>query len=165
MKRYLWLFAIGYLLAFSALRAEADAVKILNVSPNKNIVGLYEKFELSIDIEAAYTNPYDPDDIDLSAEFVSPKGKIYKIAAFYYQAYKRSISSMGGPQALEEAGSPTWKARFSPTQAGTWKYILTLKTQAGSFKSSPLTFKCSPSSNRGFIRVSKKAANYFAFDD
>src|SRR3989338_8060809 len=122
MKRYLWLFAIGYLLAFSALRAEADAVKILNVSPNKNIVGLYEKFELSIDIEAAYTNPYDPDDIDLSAEFVSPKGKIYKIPAFYYQGYKRSLSNGGGKQVLEEAGAPAWKVRFSPTEIRMWKY-------------------------------------------
>ena len=35
-------------------------------------VGLYEKFELIVDLEATYSNPFDPDQVDLWAEFTVP---------------------------------------------------------------------------------------------
>ena len=45
-------------------------------------IGLYEKFELALDLEATYNNPFDPDEVDLWAEFTAPSGKVQKIWGF-----------------------------------------------------------------------------------
>src|ERR1035438_6060549 len=46
-------------------------------------VGRYEKVELRVDVQAAFENPYDPDDVDVGAEFTAPSGRVWKIWAFY----------------------------------------------------------------------------------
>ena len=50
---------------------------------NQDSVGKYEKLELTVALTATYENPYDPDQIDLSAEFTSPAGKVWKVNGFY----------------------------------------------------------------------------------
>src|SRR3990170_3716579 len=46
-------------------------------------IGLYEKFELNIDLRATFSNPFDPEEVDLWAEFTAPSGKVQKIWGFY----------------------------------------------------------------------------------
>src|SRR5208282_1892216 len=75
---------------------------------------LYDKFEASFSMKADYTNPFDPDQIDITATFTSPSGKQWPIHGFYY-------SSIGG----------MWKLRFSPDEAGTWKYTIQVKDKTG----------------------------------
>ena len=55
----------------------AKPPSILSVRADSREVGLYEKLELRIDVDATFTNPFDPDEIDLRAEFTSPSGKKY----------------------------------------------------------------------------------------
>lgn len=49
-----------------------------------------KKFELDIDAEFE-GNPYDPDEINVYGEFLSPTGKIYEMPAFYYEDYNREF--------------------------------------------------------------------------
>ena len=57
------------------------------------------------------TNPYDPEEIDLSAEFTSPAGKVWKINGFY--------------------DGKAYKIRFAANETGAWKYVVAPKTPAG----------------------------------
>ena len=57
-----------------AARAEGPTVRSVWPSTSSQ-VGLYEKFELRIDLDAKYSNPFDPQQIDVQAEFISPSGK------------------------------------------------------------------------------------------
>ena len=66
-KRY---FAIVFFALFSVTMvnlAAGQQPSILSVRAESRTVGLYEKFELRVDLKAAYDNPFDPDQIDLSA--------------------------------------------------------------------------------------------------
>src|SRR3990170_3995340 len=63
-------------------------------------VGMYEKLELNIDLRATYSNPFDPDEVDLWAEFTAPSGKVQKIWGFYNPARWASA----------------WMVRFAPTE-------------------------------------------------
>ncbi len=38
-------------------------------------VGLYEKLELFLNFDADFTNPFDPEELDIMATFVSPSGE------------------------------------------------------------------------------------------
>ena len=67
----LWL-GSAFLLAVAPAAAEPPAV--VSVEANAEQVGLYEKVELRLDLDASFTNPFDPDQIDLCAEFTAPSG-------------------------------------------------------------------------------------------
>ncbi len=56
--------------------------------------------------DATFTNPYNPEEIDLYAWFYSPNGDSVKMNGFYdnYQ------------------GADLWKIRFAANQAGSWEY-------------------------------------------
>ena len=100
---------IAPLFMFSLL-AHASAPKITWMKSNSDSVGLYEKFEISLNLNAEYTNPFDPDQIDLMAVFTAPSGKKWPINGFY-----------------EYSHGAAWKLRFSPNELGNWTYSLELK--------------------------------------
>jgi len=75
----------------------------------------YEKLELRIELRATYQNPYDPDQLDLWAEFTAPSGKVWKIWGFYNPS----------------SWSALWMVRFTPVETGTWHYVVKVKDHEG----------------------------------
>jgi hypothetical protein len=65
------------LAAFSLQAAPAITAVVKNPEP----AGKYEKLELTVALTATYTNAYDPDQIDLSAQFTAPSGKLWSSLA------------------------------------------------------------------------------------
>ena len=57
--------------------------QILFIRANKDTVAVYEKWELSMDVKAEYVNPFNPEDISITAHFISPSGIPWKINGFY----------------------------------------------------------------------------------
>lgn len=114
------------------------APEILNLRQRPDTLGLYEKFEISFNINNGneYVNPFDPDEIDIMASFTSPTGKLWKIPGFYYY-------SMG----------TLWKVRFSPDEPGIWNYTITIKDKGGEVSSKAQSFLALKSSRKGSIVV------------
>ena len=100
--------------------------EIINIQQRQDSVGLYEKFEVSLNLQAEFVNPFDPDEIDITATFTSPAGKEWKINGFYYYT-----SGM------------LWKIRFSPNETGLWKYSVRVRDKNGETTSEPKSFKTS----------------------
>ena len=142
---------------------KSEELKISGITENSKIIGLYKKFELTLGIRATYDNPYDPEDIDLTAEFTSPSGRRSVIPGFFYQDFKRVIDK--NQEFLVPADSPVWKIRFTPTEAGKWKYKIKIKDRTGEIASQEAIFECQPSKEHGFVRVSTGDPLYFEFDD
>jgi hypothetical protein len=100
-------------------------------------VGLYEKFELNVDLRATFSNPFDPEEVDLWAEFTAPSGKVQKIWGFYNPGRFGAV----------------WMVRFAPTETGTWKYRLHVRDREGTAESRPGEFRCLPSKRHGFVTI------------
>ncbi|MBM4037881.1 MAG: DUF5060 domain-containing protein [Planctomycetes bacterium] len=154
------------------LEPEREPLRVTNFRENRLEVGRYEKFELTFDINRSVTNPFDPDHVKIDATFRDPQGKSVIIPAFYYQNYVRRIKN--DREELVPVGAGTWKVRFAPTVEGAYTYYLTVSYTPGRPRGGkpgpPLvtgkrSFRCVPSSRKGFIRVCKKDPNYFAFDN
>ena len=111
-------------------------------------VACYEKLELIVDLQATFQNPYDPDQVALWAEFTAPSGKVWKIWGFYNQS----------------STSALWMIRFTPTEAGNWRYAVKVKDTEGTAESQPAQFTVTGSKHPGFIGI---AANkrYLQFSD
>lgn len=97
----------------------------------------YEKFELRIDLRATFDNPYDPDQVDLWAEFKAPSGKEWKIWGFYNPSTWASL----------------WMVRFTPDEAGLWQCIVKVRDREGTAESKPREFTVLPSEHRGFLKI------------
>lgn len=119
--------------------------KIIAVKQNASEIGAYEKFELSLELQAAYENPYDPEELNLSAVFLSPGGKQWKINGFF-----------------DGAG---WLVRFAPNEIGSWKYRLSVKDKTGTTISAEAGFNTVESSNHGWIQLSSSNKRYLEYSD
>ena len=129
--------------------------KITKVSfPNS--VKIFDLYEISFQL-GSYNNPYDPEIIDVYAEFVSPEGNLFKVNGFYFEGY--SFQQINGhEQAQVERGSFGWRIRFTPNQTGSWRFTIHAKDKHGettlsTYESKACAFNClAVDSCTGFIR-------------
>ena len=119
-------------------------------SVNSETVGLYEKFEVTVDLgDSVYENPYNPDEIDLSAVFISPTGVEWSVFGFYD----------------DYENADAWKVRFSPNETGQWEYTVYKTDREGSEHSGVGTFTAIQSDRHGWIEVSKENPHYMQYED
>src|SRR5688572_2369907 len=76
--------------------------EIVSIRQVQDSVGLYERFEISLNLKCEFYNPFDPDEIDISATFISPSGKNRRVYGFYDYNF-----------------GMLWQIRFSPNEIGT----------------------------------------------
>ncbi|SFS75410.1 DUF5060 domain-containing protein [Paenibacillus sp. BC26] len=125
----------------------AKAPIIRNVVANADAIELYSKFELTLEMDADYKNPYDPREIDLSMDLTSPSGKKWSVNGFY------------------DGTGFAWKVRFSPDEAGKWSYRLHAVTAGAATEGPPASFEAAPAKRRGWIQVSDDNKRYLEYRD
>ena len=118
---------------------------ITTVTRSADTVGKYTKLELAVALTAAYTNPYDFDQVDLSATFTSPSSKTWKISGFYDSLLQ-------------------FRVRFSPNELGTYTYSVTVKDSTGTSQSVTGSFVCKASTYHGWVKIAPNN-RYFSYDD
>ncbi len=126
---------------------------------NKDTVALYSKFELTITLTASFSNPFNPNELNLRAVFTSPTGKSYTLYGFYYQDFIRT----GPPETLAVNGPPIWKIRFVPNEIGTWTYTILCTDNSGTGSYPTKFFHSISSNNPGFVRRANN--RYLKFDN
>lgn len=69
------------------------------------------------------------------------------------------------PIRLTPRGAPEWRVRFTPTQIGRYSMRLSARDHTGETLSEATSFTVGPSTNPGFVRVSREDPHYFVFDN
>ena len=131
----------GAVLAACSLPA---AAAVTSVTKNAPSVGKYTKLELTVGLSDTYANPYDPDEIDLSAEFTAPSKKVWKVNGFF--------------------DGTAYKVRFAANETGDWSYVVSAKDAKGTAKGEAGTFACQDSKLHGWVRVAPNK-RYLQCDD
>ncbi len=138
----------GYIQKTSYTSGVAPVVSVKKI--NSGTVKKYEKLEITLDLEnVVIHNPYNPDEIDVYAEFTSPSGKKLRVNGFY-DDYNHADA---------------WKIRFSTGETGEWSCRVFVKNNGGIGQSDLVSFKVVDSDHHGWIRVSKTDPHYFSYDD
>ena len=125
---------------------------IHDVSWSTGAVEQWSKLEISVDLSASFSNPYDYDDIHLKGVFIDPMGKVTSIDGFYMQQFELTDANRGEISALNQN---TFVLRFSPTLPGQWRFDVELKTAEGLVYAKGHTFNCTAAkeaSNHGFVQ-------------
>ena len=136
-----WIFNIFIISTFTV-----SAAQINSVSENTDPVKLYEKFELTINLTANYTNPFDPDDIDLWASFTSPTAIQWTRVNGFWDGNE-------------------WKIRFAADEIGIWSYTVYLDDGSGQVSSNSMNFEIIKSEHHGWLRVSDDNPHYLEYSD
>ncbi|MEM2941476.1 MAG: DUF5060 domain-containing protein [Thermoproteota archaeon] len=139
-----------------------NPVSIVSFSQSAEEVPLYSKFEITLQIDANFTNPFDPKEIDIFAIFQSESGLTYSVPAFYYQEYNRT--RRGNRELLRVVGEPVWKIRFTPFETGRYTFKVNSRNP-GNISSVSGEFNVVPSSNGGFVRVCEEDERFFRLDN
>ncbi len=129
-KIFVLMYLSGWLLTTQAQPA------ITYMRQRGDTVGVYDKFEIGMGLKADYINPFDPDQIDITATFVAPSGKQWQIHGFYYYSF----------------GS-LWKIRFSPDERGVWKYTVHVRDRKGDVTSDLKSFTALASPDHGALTL------------
>ena len=142
-----------------------SASRIDNVRAD-NQVQKYHRFTIYFN-SLPYSNPFDPRVVNISAELISPSGKVYHQSAFYLDYYHKTDG--GGYNEFEHvvpSDTSGWQVRFAPNETGIWKWRLHAFDQHGNMVY-PLngykSFECLPSTDHGPVR--KANSNYLKYED
>lgn len=124
-------------LPFGATVASA-ATTFSNVSLNTTTPGMYDKLEIKFDLSSSYSNPFNPDEVDIEAYFTTPSGATEVVPGFY-----------------QSNSSPKWAVRYSPRQTGSYSVVIKVTDGSGTGTSSTYSFNAGGAgANRGFMGVS-----------
>lgn len=139
----------------------------VELRPLAEKAGRYEKIEFSLAVDKTYQDPFDPDKVELGLEIRTPGGGTLLLPAFWFQDYQRRvIEGRGKPMDwIYPTGQPGWKARFAPSETGTYTAVARLKDAAGQAASQPVRFECVPSARKGFLRTSRKDPRFLELSD
>lgn len=149
-----WILALFLSVSLPAL----SQPQIQQVLAPGNNVQQYDVAEWEISLQAAYTNPYDPDQVKLWGSFYSPDGDSARLPGFQMQPFL-----FPAPDQLTPQGNPVWKIRFCFDQPGKWFFRIHLQDSSGITHSNPDSITILPSSFPGFVRGT--AGNYFVLDN
>ncbi len=99
-------------------------LKLNSVKPSTKSLRCYETLEVKVDLDATYDNPFDPEQISIEAEIVSPSGKRLLVPGFFAQDFERVTKAMGqgAREVLRKVGEPYFAVRFTPTEVGIYRY-------------------------------------------
>ena len=98
-------------------------------------------------------NPFDPDQLNFEADFISPTGIITKRYGFYYQSFK---SNDIFDRWEEDTTSMPWRLRFSPDEIGDWKVKINITSKLSAIPIlHELYFNCTSSNHKGNLKISK----------
>jgi len=123
----------------------------------------FEVTEWAVKLDREYPNPFDPEEIALEAMFSGPGGRTIVLPGFWYQDYRRQ-SQARGRENLVAAGEGEWRVRFSATDAGNWRMVVTAKDRAGTSRSQAVSFAVERGNARGFVRRAEGNWRYFRLD-
>jgi hypothetical protein len=144
-----------------------ESIGQLEIQPLANKVGKYEKLEILIKADTTYDNPFDPDQVDLTVTLKTPEGKTISLPAFFCQDYERRKfdGRRGKANWYYPLGQGSWKARFAPAQTGMYSATARLNDRTSMVQSNRVRFQCTPSSNKGFIQISRNDPRFLEFTE
>lgn len=142
----------------------SDKLAVTDLKPLTANAAVFQRFELQFQVDGRFENPFDPDQIRVDATVTRPDGSTATVPAFFMQQYE----SADGETRLESnvkyrpPGETSWRLRFTPTQPGEYKIVLTAVQADGQRVSSePVSFTASAAEHPGWVTVSKRNPQYF----
>lgn len=158
------------LLLASTIQASEDIPFRITASQNTHELTPFDVFELTFEHPNHYANPFHEVTVDVT--FQSPSGKQVPIGGFHYGSLQPPtikvppVTGRGRP-VYEFADQSVWKARFAPSEIGTWHYSYTFTNRDHRQATGMGTFRVVEGrrSHPGFLRRHRSNPFRWVHDD
>jgi hypothetical protein len=130
---------------------------------NHQEINAYALLEVDVRIPREYENPYDPDEINMNAVFISPTQEAITVPAFWYEPFWVQEEN----EKIVSNGQGRWKVRFTPRSAGVWQYYVQARDRSGETHTSRKhKFQVNKPEGEihGFIRMDTVHQQYFRYE-
>jgi hypothetical protein len=107
--------------------------QISAVSLDRSELPRYESLEMTVELSAEYSNPYDAREVTLEGAFTAPDGSTMNVPGFW-------------------DGEEAWRLRFTPSQEGEWQYALAVEDENGRSPEMSGTISVTPSDLHGWLQ-------------
>jgi len=118
---------LAFLVAQPSLPSDEVALRVRHTQ-NTEALTPFDVFEITFEHPHHYANPFQ--DVTIDVAFQSPTGKQVEVGGFHYGSLqpptiKLPPATGKGRPVYAFADQSIWKARFAPSELGTWKYSFT----------------------------------------
>ncbi len=135
---------------------------LLRVRPRRTPPPPPPPVETALDLPDRYADPFDPDQVAVTAVFTTPEGREIPVNGFYYQDFYRLRDPLlAEPQ---PQGRPEWRIRFCPRTPGRYRYTIRVTDTSGQAEWRAGTFDATPADGPGFVRVAASDRRYLELD-
>lgn len=130
----------------------------------------WQLVEFSVETDAEYANPFDPEEVRLDLEIRQPDGQQRIVPAFWMQPCRYRAANEGNRQIdwIYPTGEPGWRARFTPPEPGVYEVVAEKTDAAGLVRSPTVRFTCAATESpaaKGYLQADPDDPRMFAFDD
>lgn len=126
----------------------------------------FELLRVPLQVTGNYRNPFEPKEVDVTAEICTPSGKTETVHAFFAQDY--APVKVGQHEEIllpiRGLGAP-WRFNYRPRETGRHTVRLAVKDRTGRAAFDAGGFEVTLKAARGFLRVSKNDPRFFEFDN
>jgi len=145
----------------------ASAAQEVRLQAAQRQIEKYGRLEVTMDIDRQYDHPFDPCEVEVDLLIAGPGGQSHAQPAFFCQEYERQDRHRDGKTIAwyYPQGSGCWKARFAPSQIGTYTLQARLRDRRRQRTSDPVQVECVPSEHRGFLGVDSDDPRFLAFSE
>ncbi len=152
LNRFLKPGLIGSILLYSLFPfSNVFGIQILKKSSNAVQIEQYRKYELTFSLDTTYSNPFDPEIIDIQAVISLPDSSQIHVPAFYYREYE--VSGFA-PERYRNPGIEGWKIRYAPSRIGIHTLdIFITDAQGTTHFTNVNSFECIQGNRPGFIQI------------
>ncbi len=140
-----------------------QAADILSVTLDYDQVPVYGRLEVTVTLDTTYDNPYDTEEVEVSASVIDPHGLETDVPGFWYEPYTATLED--GVEHLEPSGPGSWCVRLSPLFPGDYRFTIRVDDAAGMTLSPEYRFEATAPEGSGYIRVDARNPRYFVRDD
>ncbi len=123
----------------------------------------WKPVELRFPVTGTWDNPFDPDQVDVTAVLTGPSGRSVVQPAFIY--YDFDLLSDEEIESVRPNGKHDWRVRWTPTEEGTWRVRLVAKIGDKRLTRDVGSFTCRGTQGHGFLRRAPSTPYYLRFDD
>jgi len=157
-------FLVGAWLSDAPSPFDEPRIRNFGWAPQAPRVG--EKLEVTFELHADYTDPFDAQDVLVSGMVATPAGAPEPVRGFYFEDFLFNPAAKEFTSALTPYGYPSFKVRYTPRQAGEHTMALTVRAGGDQWTLPPVVFEVQPAatSYHGYLRVDAKDPRLFAWD-
>lgn len=153
------LFILALLLS---IQTQGQATNIVRVDYQPT-AAIAQKYEIVLDLDTTYQNPFDDSEVMIDAVFTAPSGRQIKVPAFWFLDFNRRLISK--EEKLTATKKPDWRVRFAAQETGVYQFFISIRDKDGDTFSETFQFTSTPATNKGFIRVDKLNSRWLSFDN